>query len=411
MNLSQKTFYLLYLTNKLFPEAQGIVKCDDDVLPNIQHLLSFFLHLKENVSIDYCGNAIKVAPHYSKYMQYKNVDQQAYYIPETRYCYGPCYYLSLRAIRTLARKSEQEYNVFEDVMVGINVPFSAKNWDLFDNSIQQFPFISIHNHARRPLCFVDLHDSSFSHHLFQCATAYAFAKRTMRVPICVVKEVFDRRQFSENVLFVSVEATKGMELWMYEVRKRQRQVENGIASSLSEKHILLRGNFLYYSMIHEFRHEIATFLMRPCKVSSEMRRDVYFLQTFKGSGAPGSSREDEATLYLRNAVNFIVKKELSSSLSPTFVVFREDLPFLTNAVFIESLRSLCDTFIVHDEPVTEVELISLYSRCEKGGICSNLLTGWWGAYLNANAKKTVIMPSVFTKVHSPEIIYPGVIIL
>jgi beta-lactamase class D len=43
--------------------------------------------------------------------------------------------------------------------------------------------------------------------------------------------------------------------------------------------------------------------------------------------------------------------------------------------------------------LNEIESLSLMSKCNLGGICTNSTLGWWGGYLNTNCNKKIFYPN------------------
>ena len=54
--LNKKTLILFKTIITLYPDITGILKCDDDIIPNNYYLNNFLnVYLNNNINIDYCG--------------------------------------------------------------------------------------------------------------------------------------------------------------------------------------------------------------------------------------------------------------------------------------------------------------------------------------------------------------------
>jgi hypothetical protein len=147
-SLNQKTLCLFRASQDLFPTLTGLFKCDDDIIPNISHLVDLITTSKLT-NIDYCGNKINVNQEY-KYNFNNNPKYQTIF-PVVRYCGGPLYYISKLALDTF--KNIQQVKIFlaEDVMVGYHLNHagiepSPKIASLYSDEASDMKKISFHNY-------------------------------------------------------------------------------------------------------------------------------------------------------------------------------------------------------------------------------------------------------------------------
>lgn len=147
-SLNQKTLCLFHEINDLFPGILGLFKCDDDIIPNITHLVGLIATYRLT-NIDYCGNKINVNREY----KYNFNDNPKYptILPVVRYCGGPLYYISKRALDTF--KNIQLVKIFlaEDVMVGYHLNHtgiepSSNIASLYTDEASNMNKISFHNY-------------------------------------------------------------------------------------------------------------------------------------------------------------------------------------------------------------------------------------------------------------------------
>jgi hypothetical protein len=88
------------------------------------------------------------------------------------------------------------------------------------------------------------------------------------------------------------------------------------------------------------------------------------------------------TKYYQDAIRAIVSDQPNAS----FTVFTEDVEGLMQ------VYPFLSKFNVIYEP-NDIAGLYMLARCKKGGICANSSYSWWGAWLNPNPLKRVILPS------------------
>lgn len=118
-SLNSKTLTLFQTVLKLFPTIIGLFKCDDDIIPNVVHLTNIITTKLETLEIDYCGNKVNVENEYEY-----NFNQNPAYpttFPVVRYCGGPLYYLSRRALEKFNGSVAIKLFLAEDIMVGYHL--------------------------------------------------------------------------------------------------------------------------------------------------------------------------------------------------------------------------------------------------------------------------------------------------
>ena len=91
--------------------------------------------------------------------------------------------------------------------------------------------------------------------------------------------------------------------------------------------------------------------------------------------------------YFEQATNEICVNEKKSK----FLIFTDDIPWVK-----DNLKLSHEFIIVDNEPIKPFWYIYLMSLCENN-IISNSSFSWWGAFLNKNPEKTVIVPSKWYK--------------
>jgi len=150
-SLNQKTLCLFRVILELHPKLSGIFKCDDDVIPNINHL-SKLIFLSKFINVDYCGNKVDNKIEF----MYNFHGNSNYYVsfPVVRYCGGPLYYLSYKALETFKKINNMEtVKLFlaEDIMVGYhlnhsNIEPSTNINALYSDNEYEWKILSFHNY-------------------------------------------------------------------------------------------------------------------------------------------------------------------------------------------------------------------------------------------------------------------------
>ena len=91
--------------------------------------------------------------------------------------------------------------------------------------------------------------------------------------------------------------------------------------------------------------------------------------------------------YFKDAANIVCDKAPNTK----FLIFTDDIEWVK-----ENLKLPNEAKIVNNDPIKPYWYIYLMSLC-KNNITSNSSFSWWGAFLNENPKKTVIVPSKWYK--------------
>lgn len=162
--LNLKTHQLFKTIYNLYPNIKGIFKCDDDIIPNIQHLNNFIYNILSNnnfnSNIDYCGNIINTNNYWSKHHLFKvnNIKfKKPIYVPKCTYCAGPLYYLSNKSVKILSDNNLDCSMFFEDVMVGLNLckkSIQPYKYNLYSDNITDLKNISYHNNNHMDIKFL-----------------------------------------------------------------------------------------------------------------------------------------------------------------------------------------------------------------------------------------------------------------
>jgi len=147
-SLNLKTLSLFRAIIDLFTEITGVFKCDDDIIPNVVHLVDLITSSKLAL-IDYCGYKSNVKR--ECIYDFNNNPEYRTTFPVVHYCTGPLYYISNRALDTFKNKKEVKIFLAEDVMVGYHLNHagiepSPKIDSLYSDNALDMKKISFHNY-------------------------------------------------------------------------------------------------------------------------------------------------------------------------------------------------------------------------------------------------------------------------
>lgn len=151
LHLNIKTLKLLNTISKLFTNLKGLFKCDDDVIPNVQHLNNF-INGTQIAQIDYCGKYMDntVAKTYTP-NYYPNIRA---FCPIVKFTAGPLYYLSKKAIEVFNDIRGIQIYFGEDITVGVvlnnNGIYPDSKVDLYTDDSRYVNSFSVHNFNHNP---------------------------------------------------------------------------------------------------------------------------------------------------------------------------------------------------------------------------------------------------------------------
>lgn len=147
--LNVKTIQLFKSIQTFFPDY-NCIKCDDDIIPNIDHIKKIIDYIKTNKP-KYAGKPWNHKAGYSIFHYKKNINNN-FKIPikvpvECHYCPGPMYYVDIDAIKIINNSLEE--NFFEDIMIGLTLNryniYPDKNIVFYTDSIDEYEKMSFHN--------------------------------------------------------------------------------------------------------------------------------------------------------------------------------------------------------------------------------------------------------------------------
>ena len=121
--LTNKTLSMLKTVSIIYPSCKGIIKCDDDILPNIKSINDFILYLDTNPDKAYIGNVTTTHATSSMEHYYKVTDTKYNFpmnVPNCTYANGPLYYINMNTVRILNEIWVDKF-FYEDIVIGYNL--------------------------------------------------------------------------------------------------------------------------------------------------------------------------------------------------------------------------------------------------------------------------------------------------
>ena len=442
-HLSQKTIALLNVIEKIHPNAKGVFKCDDDILPNISKLNELFTYIIlqqrrlnnlfithtniPNKEIHYLGFRIqKENDSYETYHKNKVHDKKyedismIYY--RSIYVTGPLYYLSMYSVHKfnanigefIKNKDITEY-FYEDNIVGYIL--NSQNifptyYKTYYDHISQYYYGSVQNidNQVRHL-FMHIH-GGLGNQLFQVAAAYALAKKHNMHVVIVYKDNFHRylthnthRDEFFSTIFKSFNTINHRYIDFSNVitytESRCFDYDDNIISNSNSNYYIEGGYFQNKNYLSNSNSTELIELLQNSSICSEfvkqyvLLEESYFIHVRRGDYIHNSTYSFDRDSYFINAINYIMKKE--DSLYIHFFIVSDDINFCKqNFVFRNIPRK---TFI--DNKMNTLDTLYFMSSCKKGGICSNSTFSGWATNLNVNPEKTVVVPKQWINIDYP----------
>jgi len=419
-HLFQKTISLFQITCLLYSGFKGLIKCDDDIIPNIEQLNSHIRYLLEN-DIPYSGNVCKI----NSYISTSHFDKPIpeffrvpYLIPDCSYCPGPMYYIGIKTMRCFL-SSTFIPNFFEDVMVGFNLNrfgICSDGVDLFSDNFSENKLISTHNSdGKIKFIYVQLH-GRIGNQFFQIFSAYGIAKCSGRVLVIFgddkdIPEMFRGILSEGGIFYVCREDLDLSNSVTYDESNENDPTKNCFLYNENlvreEKDLFLFGYFQNEKYFIDYKTDIHR-IMENKNICSRLLKmyptlsNSYFIHIRRGDYVGHPLYKMDSDFYYRGAIFYILDKDPDA----TFFIVSDDIEYCKTYEVLSLVKA---TFVEWLGPIYSLYLMSL---CSKGGICANSSFSWWGSYLNPCEDKTVIMPKQWINLDKPiDIYYENVVIL
>lgn len=434
-HLSNKTLAMIHALSEIsFGENyRGVIKCDDDILPNLTALQRFYETLITTTeNIPYAGviatieHTKQVANnHFNKCSSARyNIPQPV--IPGLSFVTGPMYYLSISSLLQLERRNQlgkTSLLFYEDMMIGHNLKQEGiypVSFPLYQNEfLGSFGAPSFQNvDNQRRLLYVLLH-GGLGNQMFQLASAYGLARKQGRYLVALYsnnQSMYPHQnsfQDYTHTIFRNtpcIQATNQMfQDSALEVYSELGNISLGFeyhperifgteTEPRKRKDVILNGYFQNEQYFREYRQEILDEWQHP--LFAERLQETYpnlsksyFFHIRRGDYLTNKLYQIAWDEYYSRALDTIMELE-SESENVQFYVFSNDNEFCKSySVFVDYLEKYPGkiTFTLIEE-LGALECLFFMSLCGNGGIASNSSFSWWGGYLNPLARKMVVLP-------------------
>ena len=431
-HLTNKTLAMIHALSEISygDNYRGVIKCDDDILPNLTALQQFYETLiSTSENIPYAGVITTVEHtkqvannHFNKCSSPKfNIPQPV--IPGLSFATGPIYYLSIPSILQLERRNQlgkTSLLFYEDMMIGHNLRQEGiypVSFPLYQNdflgSFGAPSFQNAYNNIRT--LYVLLH-GGLGNQMFQLASAYGLARKQNRYLVALYSNnqtmYPHQNSFQEytHTIFRNtpyIQATNQMfHDSALEVYSELGNVSMGFeyhpeifdSETRKQKDMILNGYFQNEQYFREYRQELLDEWKHP--LLAERLHETYpnlsksyFFHIRRGDYLTNDLYQIAWDEYYSRALNMIMELE-SETENVQFYVFSNDTQFCKSySVFVDYLEKYPGkiTFTLIEE-LGAIESLFFMSLCGNGGIASNSSFSWWGGYLNPLARKMVILP-------------------
>lgn len=415
------------LTNKtltLFSECvsyRGIIKCDDDIFPNLNYLRKFIDRVLTSTHIDYSGRRLDVEDHYGLSFIGKGNLKAPPFIPKCSYCTGPIYFLSGRAMRALVSawtNTSLTINYNEDVTVGHNLGLlgiEPVNNPLYCDDSSLHAKLNVQNIGSGIFhLFVRLH-GGLGNQLFQCASAHGIAKMTGRLPVLVFTENAAHYQHNtalreyidtvfKDICCISLEhicdipflrwSETGPDVLSNACFTYNTSAIAQIRSSTAP--VFMDG---YFQNENYFRNVKQDMLGHFFHEKYPRLEESYFIHVRRGDYVGNQLYNIDYDAYLEKAMTHLAKNANCGSIH--FYVVSNDVAYCKSHPLLKACT------ILDDPSMTPLETLYFMASCRLGGICANSSFSWWGSYFNSNPDKRVYFPYEWmTNITGPIDVYP-----
>ena len=408
-NLCEKTITLCKVIHILFPNTD-ILKCDDDIFPNIIKLIELIkyieMHSMQQTNIDYLGNknitekdAISDS-HFGKCSE--NVFNVLRIVHKAHYASGPLYYLSSKSINILSSVSNINSHFFEDNMVGYILQqnnINIENYQTYYNYNEYYLQGCIQNMYKNSYLFIRLH-GGLGNQLSMVSAAYELSKKHNRLLVLLYNHDYKYYMTHNNsgdeflkTIFNYFNYTCYENIDMSNVIKYQEDncFEYNDAIIISENNYVINGYFHNKKYIEG--SDILN-IFRNNELCSNLQtiypfiQSSYFIHMRRGDYVNNPLYTFDMDTYYKKAIEYIININPQAQFS----IFSDDIEFIKTYSIFDNIHK-----IIIDESNT-LNSFYLMSMCMYGGICCNSTFSGWASKMNINSNKIIIMPKQWINV-------------
>jgi hypothetical protein len=403
-DLMYKTQYLLktFIDLKIY---SGLIKCDDDIIPNPNAIRNFIDYLEFNPNVEYIGKVQKIENSYISDFHYGKCSDEKFNTPiniqKTTYAAGPIYYLNRYSIEllnysSLSNDSLDKENKEDNLKLCFNEDIMIGNSD----EIEYFKHSSIQNINSKFIFIFTYLNGGLGNQLFQVASCYSLAKDHNMIPVLlysdnnlVCSHNKSLKEFTSTIFSKMLINKFDININKFNPIVINEMIDDYDCFSMNyniildkNRNYLLTGYFQNVNYFARYSNEIRELFSNHeiCnKLSTKYPKlkESYFIHIRRGDYLKDSKYMIDYDFYFQNALKNIDKES-------HIYIISNDIEYCKSYSIIKNLNL---TFIENDE-LTTLESLYFMSLCEKGGICSNSTFSWWGAYLGWKKSKTIIIP-------------------
>ena len=404
---------------------KGVVKCDDDIFPNLNYLRKFIDCLHLSPHIKYAGRRLDIESHISTWHIGKGSNTDVAIIPECSYCTGPIYYLNSEAMRALVNAWTANLlvlNYNEDITVGHNLGIlgiEPVHNPLYCDDPTLCNKLNVQNIGSQiPFVFARIH-GGLGNQLFQCAATVGIAKMTNRLPVLVFTDSPIHYQHNKvlheyvdtvfkDMCCISYEHVEkvinndALCLQWSEVHSEvppnacftfQKEVIDTL--NATGHHVFLNGYFQNEKYFKDVKQELLGHFYNK-KIAAQIAQkyprvvDSYFIHVRRGDYVGNKLYNINYDGYLEKAMKHLCSNSNASPIH--FYVVTNDVAYCKKHPLLSKKNNNVQMTILDDSSMSTLETLHFMSACKLGGICANSSFSWWGSYMNPCLDKRVYFP-------------------
>jgi hypothetical protein len=427
-NLIFKTTALLNYTYK--NGYAGLLKCDDDIFPNLQVLNRFFAIPNKG---DYIGNIVTQK---QDFISISHIGKSTKFdkpinAPKCTYCAGPLYYLSRNAMEKIISKDFIGY-FSEDIAIGLNAAdkgITPTEYNFYSSDIFALDKCCIENANSESKYLFTYLQGGLGNQLFQLAAAYGTGLLRGMLPVAVLSNNPAIYVHNENgvdtyinTVFRNFVCMKGIQFGKINVwSENDANVKNSFMHCKSiqmrfdaENDMLMHG---YFQTEKYFLHCKADLLDKIIdagflgKIQTAYPRAAtsYFIHVRRGDYVEHPIYAIDYNTYLTNALAYIESKDPGKK---HYYVLSNDPAYCKTYALLANRGNTEFTVL---DTLSTMDTLYLMMACAKGAICANSSFSWWGSYMNRCPDKIVCFPDVWvTKIPETtklDVYYEGSIVI
>jgi hypothetical protein len=404
-SLYLKTQKLFKEIINIYPKIKGILKIDDDIIPNnifLRNTITYFL----NSSIHYCGKVSVILHPNVDYHHIEKceemINKRPLKIPPCTYCSGPCYYISSEAIKYLNNNIKLFFS--EDIMVGLTLCetsiykplvyplyYNDKSYKWITN-IQNFKDKSQHDY----LTFIRIR-GGLGNQIFQLACGIEYCNKNNSLPILIYDDKWLKMNKTLNTLFKKINRINLNDFKDLNINYKIIKPENNFLDKykftqlpgIKDNNVLLDGYFQNINYCKNIQDELYEIIVDKDYIDLVETKYVnikndYFIHIGKKND---KKYEIDYDKYFDLALNMIMKWE---NKKINLNIISNNIEYCKSYEILNKFKDKINLNFIENSD--EIESFYIMILC-KGGITSNSSYSWWGSYINKNNNKKIIMPN------------------